>query len=140
MTARLPTTVMPVVSRAGSFAFGVTVRSVPSPTIAFGPTITSLSRIARSTTAPARITESNITIESRTIGARIDAHARRQHGVRSTVPSTTQPWRIRLDGRCAVGPMRAGGALLRARVDQPVAVVEVERRLRPRAASMCACQ
>ena len=59
----LPTTVMPVLSRDGSSLFGVS-KSGPSPTIAPWPTTTSLSRMERSTTAPDRMTESNITIES----------------------------------------------------------------------------
>ena len=80
MTDCLPTTVMPGVEPARLLL----VRRVvvgPSPTIAPWPTTTSLSRIARSTTAPDRITVSNITIESRTTAPDVDPHARRQHAV-----------------------------------------------------------
>ena len=71
------------------------------------PTTTSLSRIARSTTAPERMTESNMTIESRTTAPT----STRTPGDRTeftTVPAMTQPWLIRLLWTWAVGPTLAG--------------------------------
>src|SRR5437667_29640 len=90
---------MPVLSRPGSWRFGAPSYG-PSPTIAPCPTTTSLSRIARSITAPARITESNITIESRTT-APTSTRTPGESTLLTTVPSITQPWLIRLRGICA---------------------------------------
>ena len=58
---------------------------------AFAPIVTSLSTIARSSTAPGPTSVSNMTIESRTVAPA----ATRTPGdrmLRSTVPWTTQPW------------------------------------------------
>jgi hypothetical protein len=85
---------MPELSRPGSWRFGGPSYG-PSPTIAPWPTTTSLSRIARSTTAPARMTESNITIESRTT-APTSTRTPGDSTLFTTVPSMTQPWLIRL--------------------------------------------
>ena len=106
MIARLPTMVMPVFRRVGSWRLGMP-RSAPSPTCALGPTETSLSMIERSMIAPARMTVSKSTMLSRTTapmstrtpGERIEC---------STVPATWQPWLMRLLWMFAVGPMRAG--------------------------------
>ena len=117
-------TVMPVVSRVGSWAFGVDT-SVPSPTIAPGPTTTSLSRIERSTTALVRITESNMTIESRTTAPDVDAHARREDRVHDGPvhdAAVADQAAMDLRRRADVGRW----PLLRPGVDRPGAVVEVE--------------
>ena len=124
MTARLPTTVMPVFSRPGSCLFGRSGNG-PSPTRAPCPTTTSLSRIARSTTAPERMTESNMTIESRTTAPTPDAHARRQHGVHDRAvddAAVADQAAMDLGGRPDLGrrPFLGSG------VDDPVLVVEVE--------------
>ena len=124
ITARLPTTVMPVLSRPAPAYLACRSRC-PCPPSALGPTEHSLSRIARSTTAPARMTESNMTIESRTT-APGSTRTPGDSTERSTVPAD----------QAAVGDQRAmdaGGrpdarrrALLGAGVDDPVVVVEVE--------------
>ncbi len=102
----LPTTVMPVLRRPGSCLFGVS-KSGPSPTMAPCPTTTSLSRIARSTTAPDRMTVSNITIESRTT-APTSTRTPGESTLLTTVPLITQPWEIMLRWTWAVGPILAG--------------------------------
>ena len=104
--ALFPITVMPVNSRPGSWRLGI-VMSVPSPMIAPGPIVTSLSRIARSTTAPDRITESNMTMESRTT-APTSIRTPGERTELTTVPLTTQPWLMRLRWTCEVAPTRAG--------------------------------
>ena len=106
MIARLPTTVMPVFRRPGSWRFGVS-KSGPSPTIAPWPTTTSLSRIDRSTTAPERMTQSNITIESRTT-APTSTRTPGDSTELTTVPLIMQPCEIRLRWTWAVGPTLAG--------------------------------
>ena len=82
-------------------------RTVPSPTIAPWPTTTSLSRIARSTTAPERMTESNMTIESRTT-APTSTRTPGDSTEFTTVPLMMQPWLTRLRWTWAVGPTLAG--------------------------------
>ena len=105
-TARLPTTVMPLLSRPGSCLFGLSGNG-PSPTSAPCPTTTSLSRIERSTTAPERMTESNMMIESRTT-APTPTRTPGDSTELTTVPSMTQPWLMRLRCTWAVGPTLAG--------------------------------
>ena len=63
--------------------------------------------IARSTTAPARMTVSNMMIESRTTapGSTLTPGDSTD---RSTVPQIWQPWLISERCTFAVGPMRAG--------------------------------
>ena len=80
MTACLPTIVIPVLRWLGVRRFA-TSKSVPSPTIAPGPTVTSLSRIARSTTAPGRIDRVEHDDRVADDGPDADHHARRQDGV-----------------------------------------------------------
>ena len=63
--------------------------------------------IARSTTAPAPIRVSNMTIESRTIAPR-PTRTPGDRMLRSTVPSITQPWLTMLRVTFASAPMRAG--------------------------------
>ena len=63
--------------------------------------------IARSTTAPARMTVSNITIESRTT-APGSTRTPGDSTERSTVPQIWQPWLISERCTLAVGPTRAG--------------------------------
>ena len=98
-----------------------------------GPTTTSLSRIARSTTAPERMTESNMTIESRTT-APTSTRTPGDSTELTTVPSITQPWLIRLRWTCAVGPTLAGARSSDRVWMTQSRVVQVEVRARPRAA------
>ena len=74
---------------------------------ALGPTETSLSRMERSTTAPARMTVSNMMMLSRTM-APVSTRTPGERTDRSTVPAMRQPWLMRLWWTLAVGPMRAG--------------------------------
>ena len=104
--ARLPTMVMPVLRRSGSSTLGVS-KSLPVPTMALGPTLTSLSRMARSTTAPARMCVSNMMTLSRTM-APGSTRTPGESTECSTVPEIWQPWLMRLRCTLAVLPMRAG--------------------------------
>ena len=63
--------------------------------------------IARSMTAPDRMTESNMTIESRTT-APMSTRTPGERTEFTTVPAITQPWLMRLRWTCAVGPILAG--------------------------------
>ena len=105
-TEYLPTTVMPVLRRDGSWRLGGESYG-PSPTMAPWPTTTSLSRMARSTTAPARTTESNITMESRTT-APTSTRTPGERTLFTTVPLITQPCEIMDRWTWAVGPIFAG--------------------------------
>ena len=100
------TIVIPVLRWPGVRRFA-TPRSVPSPTIAPGPTVTSLSRIARSMIAPGRITESNMTMESRTT-APTPTTTPGDRTELTTIPSTRQPCEIRLRWIWAVAPTLPG--------------------------------
>ena len=77
---------------------------------------------------PERMTESNMTIESRTT-APTPTRTPGDSTELTTVPSMTQPWLIRLRWTWAVGPTLAGRPFLGPGVDDPVLVVEVELRV-----------
>ena len=127
MTARLPTTVMPVLRRSGSATLGVS-KSVPMPTTALGPTLTSLSRMAWSTTAPARMTVVEHDDAVAHDGPRVDAHAGREHRVLDGAGDDAA-----VADEAAVDVGRGADArrrtLLGPGVDDPVTVEEVERRV-----------
>src|SRR5664280_1359328 len=106
MTACLPTIVIPVLRWPGVRRFAIP-RSVPSPTIAPGPTVTSLSRIARSMIAPGRIPASHMTMESRTT-APTPTTTPGERTELTTIPSTRQPCEIRLRWIWAVAPTLPG--------------------------------
>ncbi len=127
MTARLPTTVMPVVRRSGSATFGVS-KSMPMPTTALGPTLTSLSRMAWSTTAPARTTRVEHDDAVAHDGARVDPHAGREHRVLDGAgddAAVADEAAVDVGG----GADARRGAFLGPRVDDPVTAEEVQRRM-----------